>query len=170
MIFTWVILILLALGVFSGYRRGFVAVLMSLIAYIVAWLVAMLLSQPVAQFLYQTFSSNHDSTILVPHLLSGLVFLVLFSVVYGIVRRIGRSLNLITKLPVIHLANALLGAAINFVVRYLLIFLTLNILLLFPSEWIHSQYANSQISQSIVKDTPIMSKQIIQNWQDRQVN
>ncbi|WP_369404686.1 CvpA family protein [Secundilactobacillus odoratitofui] len=85
------------------------------------------------------------------------------------VRHVGRDLNLITRLPLIHSVNALLGAATSFIVRYLLIFLILNILLLFPSQWVQQQYQVSSIAQSIVKKTPVMSKQLMKQWQAQQV-
>ncbi|GAX08890.1 colicin V production protein [Secundilactobacillus silagincola] len=165
MIFTWGIIIILALGLISGYQRGFVAVVISLLAYIVAWVVATIFSQTLANFLFHAFTSSNSVTVPVPRMLSGLVFFVLFSFAYSVIRRIGRDLNLITRLPLIHSVNALIGAALNFIVRYLLIFLVLNILLLFPNEWIQSQYQASPVAQNIVKNTPVMSKQLIQSWQ-----
>ncbi|WP_173021248.1 CvpA family protein [Secundilactobacillus folii] len=170
MIFSIVILIILLLGIISGFRRGFVGVVMSLLAYIIAWIVAALFSQPVAKFLFQAFTSNHNVLVVVPRLLSGIVFFVLFSIAYGIVRRIGRDINMVTKLPVIHSVNALLGAAINLIVRYLLIFLVLNVLILFPSEWIQEQYQASPVAQTMVKKTPIMTKILLRDWQEKQVN
>lgn len=165
MIFTWGIIIILALGLISGYQRGFVSVVMSLLAYVVAWIIATVFSQTLAEFLFHAFTSANSAAVPIPRMLSGIVFLVLFSLSYSVVRHIGRDLNLITRLPVIHSFNALIGAALNFVVRYLLIFLVLNILLLFPNQWVRSQYQASPVSQNIVKNTPVMSKQLIQSWQ-----
>lgn len=165
MVFTWGIIIILALGVISGYQRGFVSVVMSLLAYIVAWLIATIFSQTLAEFLFHAFTSSSSVAVPIPRMLSGVVFLVLFSISYSVVRRIGRDLNLITRLPVIHSVNALVGAAINFIVRYLLLFLVLNILLLFPNQWIQTQYQTSPVAQNIVKNTPVMSKQLLQSWQ-----
>ncbi|MCH5462120.1 CvpA family protein [Lactobacillus sp. LC28-10] len=165
MVFTWGIIIILALGLISGYRRGFVSVVMSLLAYIVAWLIATIFSQTLAEFLFQSVTSTNSSAIATPRMLSGVVFFILFGLAYSIVRHIGRKLNLITRLPLIHSVNALVGAALNFIVRYLLIFLVLNLLLLFSNQWIKTQYQNSPIAQDIVKNTPVMSKQLIQSWQ-----
>ncbi|GAX01022.1 CvpA family protein [Secundilactobacillus silagei] len=164
MVFTWGIIIILALGLISGYRRGFVSVLMSLIAYILAWIVAAIFSQTLAQFLFHTFTSV-NTAVPMPRMLSGIVFTVLFGLTYSVIRHLGRDLNLITRLPVIHTVNALAGAAINFIVRYLLLFLVLNILLLFPNQWIQTQYQTSPVAQKIVKKTPVMSKQLIRTWQ-----
>lgn len=170
MVFTWGIIIILALGLISGYQRGFVSVVMSLLAYIVAWLIATIFSQTLAEFLFHAFTSSNSSAVPIPRMLSGVVFFVLFSVAYSVVRRVGRDLNLITRLPLIHSVNALVGAALNFIVRYLLIFLVLNLLLLFPNQWIHVQYQNSPVAQNIVKKTPVMSKQLISSWQQHQDN
>lgn len=169
MIFTWGIIIILALGLISGYRSGFVTVVMSLLAYIIAWLLATVFSQKLAEILFSTFTSVNTSTVAMPRMLTGTVFFVLFSICYTLVRHVGRDLNLITRLPLIHSVNALLGAATSFIVRYLLIFLILNILLLFPSQWVQQQYQVSSIAQSIVKKTPVMSKQLMKQWQAQQV-
>ncbi|GAX00350.1 CvpA family protein [Secundilactobacillus mixtipabuli] len=168
MIFSWGIIIILALGLMSGYRRGFVSVVMSLLAYIIAWLIATIFSQALAEFLFHAFTSSNSAMIPIPRMLSGGVFFVLFGLAYSIVRRIGRDMNMITRLPVIHSVNALVGAFLNFIVRYLLIFLVLNLLLLFPNQWIQTQYQDSPIAQNIVKNTPVMSKEFIQMWQSHQ--
>lgn len=166
MIFTWGIIIILALGLISGYRSGLVSVVFSLLAYILAWLLAMLLSDKLAEVLFNMFTSNtiaHAAS--TPHILTGSVFFVIFSICYTLIRHVGRDLNIITRLPIIHTANALLGAGVNFIVRYLLIFLILTVLTLFPNTWVQQQYHTSNIAQLIVKQTPVLSKQLLDKWQ-----
>ncbi|ANZ61662.1 hypothetical protein AYR62_03735 [Secundilactobacillus paracollinoides] len=167
MIYTWVIILILALGLISGYRSGFVTMLVRLVAYAIAWLLTMAFSDKLAQLLYSAVTNGSTaSTITVPRAFSGILFFVMFSVIYGIVRRIGSDLNIITRLPLIHQANALLGAAISFIIRYLFIFLVLNVLLLFSTTWTTSQYQNSSLAQTIVKKTPVVSGQLYRQWQD----
>lgn len=173
MIFTWLIIIILALGLIQGYHSGFVAVFIHLVAYVLAWIIAMLFANKLADVAYSLYTAKigtGSQFFTVPRALTGTIFFALFSVTYGIIRHIGKDLNMITKLPVVHLTNALLGAATSFLLRYLLIFLLLNVITLFPSTWIQHQYQTSVIAQQMVKQTPLMSKQLYRLWQDRSQN
>jgi uncharacterized membrane protein required for colicin V production len=71
---------------------------------------------------------------------------------------LGRALNAVVKLPVLHLGNQLLGSVIGVVAQYLIIFFVLNVLILFPINWFQTQYQDSGISQTIVKKTPVLSQ------------
>lgn len=171
MVYTLVIILILALGLISGYRHGFVIMLVRLVAYAIAWLLTMAFSDKIATWLYSAFTNGSTtSTVTVPRVFSGVLFFIMFSIIYAIVRRIGRDINMITRLPIIHQANALLGAVISLVIRYLFIFLVLNVLLLVPTTWTTAQYQNSSLAQTIVKKTPVVSEQLYQQWQDSQTS
>ncbi|MGF2386027.1 CvpA family protein, partial [Lentilactobacillus otakiensis] len=56
------------------------------------------------------------------------------------------------------------GGIADFIIKYLFIFILLNFLLMFPSQSIRDQYEQSDVSQWIVKKTPILSDEMIQIW------
>lgn len=57
---------------------------------------------------------------------NGIAFIVIFIIVLFLCRWITRRFNLITKLPVIHQLNAILGGLINFGLTYITIFFLIN--------------------------------------------
>jgi len=67
-------------------------------------------------------------------------------------------------LPVIHQVNSLAGGLINLVIRYVVIFLTLNLLILLPIQGFQNSYQASPVAQWIVKQTPVLSKQVFTWW------
>lgn len=87
-----------------------------------------------------------------------------FGFVWRIVRLLSDLLSPITRLPLLHQLNALLGAAADLLIKYLFIFILLNFLLMFPDQSIQEQYQQSDVSQWIVKKTPILSDKMIQIW------
>lgn len=88
----------------------------------------------------------------------------LFGIVWRIVRGLSNLLSPLTRLPIIHQLNSLLGGAADFIIKYLFIFIVLNFLLILPSQSIQDQYQQSPVSQWIVKKTPILSDKMIQIW------
>lgn len=165
MVFTIGIILILGFGLLSGLRRGFVVEILHLVGFVVATFVSVLYTTPVADFINgligQTSSAQSTSGII-----KWIVFVLLFGLVWQIVRLLRDIITPITKLPIIHQLNSLLGGVANLIIKYLVIFILLNILLIFPSQTIHEQYQDSSISQWIVKKTPLLSDKMIQIWDE----
>lgn len=99
-------ILLFALCVTSGWRRGFIKMLSGVIALVAASLLSSLLSGPLASLLAP------NSALTMP-MIQMLCSLVLFSVIYGLATALLRPLNLVAKLPVLKQCNSLLGFAIG---------------------------------------------------------
>lgn len=72
-----------------------------------------------------------------------------------------RRLNWFSKLPILGTIDRWVGALLNFLVIYLLIYILLVVFQLYPAEWWQLQFANSEIAQLIIKNTPTWARLIV---------
>ncbi|GEO65959.1 CvpA family protein [Levilactobacillus spicheri] len=166
------ILLVLWLGFHRGYRRGLVLQVLLTVGYLAVWLVARLGARPLAsglgQFVGNLSLDSSVSTVAASQsssfFLNGLAFSAILTVGYFVVRRVAYGLNRVTWLPVIHQVNSLAGGLINLAIRYLIIFLILNLLILLPSTSFQRTYQSSTVAQWVVKQTPVLSKQVMHWW------
>lgn len=166
MILSIIVAVLLALGAVYGYQTGLVLQLVRLISVGLSWIAAILTCAPVTTFIYTIGQNQQTTGQTPPRVMTIIIFAILFFLVNTLLWRLGRTLNLVTKLPVIHLLNGLLGAVVGLIIRYLIIFIALNIFILIPNDWVQSQYQASQLSQTIVTKTPVISQQLLHQWQN----
>ncbi|WP_125573465.1 CvpA family protein [Levilactobacillus huananensis] len=167
-----IIIVLLVLGFHRGYRRGLLRQILNTIGYFVVWIVARLLSRPLAAGIGKFVGDlSLDSSASVAtasqsssFFLNGLAFSAILTVGFFIVHRIIEMVNKATKLPVIHQVNGLGGGLINLVVRYVVIFLVLNLLILLPMTTFQNSYQASPVAQWIVKETPLLSERLVHWW------
>lgn len=164
--------VLLAWGFYRGFHRGLVLQFCLTVGYLVVWLAARFGARPLAEGLSQFVGNlSLDSSLSLVtasqsshFFLNGLAFSAILTVGYFLVRRIARGLNRITWLPVIHQVNSLVGGLINVMIRYVIIFLALNLLILLPVTSFQTAYQASDVAQWIVKKTPGLSHQIYDWW------
>lgn len=172
MILSLIIISLLILGFRRGYRRGLLRQILNTIGYFVVWIAARLLSRPLATGIGQFVGNlSLDSSASVTtasqsssFFLNGLAFSAILTVGFFIVHRIIETVNRATKLPVIHQVNGLGGGLINLLVRYVVIFLVLNLLILLPMTTFQNSYQASPVAQWIVKETPLLSERLVHWW------
>ncbi|KRN06067.1 hypothetical protein FD15_GL001253 [Liquorilactobacillus sucicola DSM 21376 = JCM 15457] len=89
----------------------------------------------------------------------------LIIIVGGIIfSSVARKLNLITRLPVISQLNAIAGGILSLVISYLLIFATLLILAGWPAENVNRSVKQSSLAMFILKETPVISQNLYQNY------
>lgn len=166
------IVLILWFGFHRGYRRGLVLQVLTTVGYLLVWLVARLGAQPLASGLGQfvgDLSLNHSASVVTASqsssfFLNGIAFSAILTVGYFVVRRVSYALNKVTWLPVIHQVNSLAGGLINLVIRYIIIFLLLNLLILLPIKGFQQSYQASPVAQWIVKQTPVLSKNLVNWW------
>jgi uncharacterized membrane protein required for colicin V production len=125
---TWpdiVIAAIAVLGAYKGYRSGFIEELTGIIALVAAI---------VAGFTYSGFWDGGVESI--SHLGPGSAHVVgmlaFAAVIYAIVTLAGLILNRIASLPIIGIANAILGAFVVFVKAMVFVWAILYIALFFP--------------------------------------
>jgi len=166
------ILLILGFGFHRGYRRGLVLQVLTTVGYLIVWLIARVGARPLATGLGQfvgSLSLNSSASAVTASqsssfFLNGIAFSAILTVGYFVVRRVSYVLNKVTWLPVIHQVNSLAGGLINLVIRYVIIFLILNLLILLPNTSFQQSYHASPVAQWIVKQTPVLSKQVLQWW------
>lgn len=163
MVFSIGIILILIFGFLHGLSKGFVAEVLSLIGFVLATFVSIIGTSPIADVINNAIlqgSDNETAQVIV----KWVIFVLLFGIVWRIVRGLSNLLSPLTRLPIIHQLNSLLGGAADFIIKYLFIFIVLNFLLILPSQSIQDQYQQSPVSQWIVKKTPILSDKMIQIW------
>ncbi|CAJ1228554.1 CvpA family protein [Levilactobacillus zymae] len=166
------IVLILAWGFYRGFHRGLVLQLLLTVGYLVVWIAARFGAKPLASGLSQFFGnlSLNSSVSAVTasqssaFFLNGLAFSAILTVGYFVVRRVSYGLNKVTWLPVIHQVNSLAGGLINLAIRYVIIFLLLNLLILLPIDSFQATYKTSTVAQWVVKETPVLSHQVYQWW------
>ncbi|GHP12633.1 bacteriocin transporter [Lentilactobacillus fungorum] len=163
MIFNIGICLILVIGFLRGFHRGLVVALFNLVGWLAATVSAILFTAPLVDFVLQ-IDPNWSPNATIRLIIKWLAFLLIFITISSLVRIVRDLIRPVTKLPLISQANAILGALMNLISHYLLIFILLNFLLLLPSQTIQQQYDQSTLSQWIVKQTPGLSNKMIQIW------
>ena len=163
MVLTIGIIGILIFGFFRGLHRGFVNEILSLIGFLAATIVSIAFTSPIADFINHAIFQNGGNQS-AQMIIKWFIFAMLFGFVWRMVHLLGDLLSPITRLPLLHQLNALLGGASDLLIKYLFIFILLNFLVMFPDQSIREQYQQSVISQWIVKKTPILSDKMIQIW------
>ena len=177
MIMSIAIIIILALGIYGGARRGLVLQLVMTIGYAVSYVVAaqyykmlgshleLLIPYPAAsegsqfQFYNQAIGFSLDHAFY-----NGIAFLLILFIGWLITRFIGGLLNSLTFIPVLKQVNTIGGALLAFLVTYVGLFLVLTVLTMLPIDSIQSAFGHSRVAQMIVENTPVFSKQIYNWW------
>ena len=169
-----ILLILLALSLAIGAKRGFVVQVVHLLSYLVALVVAFIYYKPLAQKFvlwipYPGFSEDTTMTLVLDSLdidrtfYRVFAFAIIFFVVKIALQIIGSMFDFLAHLPVLSSLNYVLGAILGFVEAYLLLFIALYVLALVPLEGIQSFTDSSFITKLMLEHTPIISG-MFQNW------
>lgn len=174
MILDIIILLLLVGGLISGYRAGLITQSVRIISLILAFVVAIYYFQATANMAINLAKKlGLTPGIQWLYVADIIAFVLLFAMTHAVYLMLGSYLNELAKIPGFHLGNALLGSLIGAVTQYLIVFFVLNCLIAFPISWVQTQYRSSQLSQWIVKETPVLSKHVtksaIQSENDRTV-
>ncbi|MBD5806422.1 CvpA family protein [Lactobacillus sp. 0.1XD8-4] len=160
---TFIILILIGCFV-NGHRRGLLTMVLMLGTYIIAWLVARQGTQLVGSWLKSLLPSIGDEATFSANLLAdvnsnlffynGIAFMIIFTIVSILCHWGIRQLNWIKKIPVIGTVDKLAGGVISFLIGYLIIFVVLIVMQLWPAGWWQMQMATSELAQLIINQTP----------------
>lgn len=167
MILTVAIVIALILGFRHGYHRGLLRMLLSIVGYIVALMIARAATATIGATLANFFPilSDTGNTTQISDVNAffyrGIAFMLVFGLVLGVCRWLIRRLNILTKVPIIHQANAMAGGMISLALVYLTIFIILVVLQVWPGTGWQTQLNQSVVAQWIIDKTPIISQQFM---------
>ncbi|MEI5995548.1 CvpA family protein [Candidatus Enterococcus mansonii] len=179
---TLLILLLLAIGFYTGARRGLILQALYTFGYLCSYLVAKNYYKSLASHLelYIPYPSPTAETKLVffkqeltldldQAFYGAVAFLLILIAGWLIVRLLAIFAHGLVFVPVLKQANWLAGGFISFLVIYIGIFLVLSTLSMLPVDAIQNQFKNSGFARFIVQDTPIFSKQIYHLWIEQMI-
>lgn len=160
---TLVIILLLILAFRYGWKRGLLMTLLNMAGYIIVFLLAIFLTKPFGKelsFIFPTLWKNYT----VQEMFCNMLAFWIIAIVGGIAYRIlARTVNGITKLPLISQINALAGAFLSTLLMYVVIFFALLFMVVWPSSNVKASIQESTVAEWILQKTPILSYQMIED-------
>lgn len=179
MLLTLIIIILLLISLYSGFRRGLVLQLVLTIGYAISFFFALQYYQQVSGLVEMMVpypspvSANENPFVLYGQefifsldqgFYNGVAFIGILILGWIITRFIGGILNFLTEIPVVKQLNQIGGAIVGFIVQYVGIFLILFLLSMVPMQIIQNQFESSLLARSIVAKTPKLSTDLYDWW------
>lgn len=177
---TLLILLILFVGAYAGYKNGIILQLLKTIGYVIVFIFALDNYRMLSGYLYllvpystpfapaenpylfydESFMFSLDISYY--HILS---FLVLFTVGWLLVRFLVKLISYtVNQLRVPEPLNGIGGAILGFIVNYLGVFIVLFFLTTIPFDFIQNQMANSFVAENMVTSTPIVSNSAYQRF------
>lgn len=169
------ILFIFVIGFFIGLKRGLILQIIHLTGFIIAFILAATYYDNLAPklTLWIPYPNLGNGTpfefILDGHNVEqayyrAIAFAGIFFAVKIFLQIIGAMLDFIAHIPILKQLNIWAGGILGLIEVYLLTFIILYILALFPIEFIQAPLNDSAFAQAIVNHTPIFSKQIKEMW------
>lgn len=177
---TLLILLILFVGLYSGYKNGVILQLVKAIGYVVAFTFAFDYYEWVSEYLYLLIpyptpfapESNpyyfYDENLMFSldtsyyHLIS---FLLIFVVGWVIVRVLAQLLSYtIEKIRVPEPFNGMGGAVIGVIINYIVIFYFLFLASLVPLDLIQDRLTDSSLAKTMLTSTPNLSESTYQRF------
>lgn len=175
MIIDIIIFSLCLLGIYRGYKQGFLRKLFSIISIFVGYFLSVIFSSRLslifAEFIPindNAVVSKFNATLTNLDIPSGyhkfIAFITIFFIVQIVIKMIANGFGIFTKLPVINTANKLLGAILGFLQIYIVIFIIIYLIYILPiSSNIQIYFLNATFPNIIFEQTPILSDLILKN-------
>lgn len=174
---TLLIIILLAIGFYSGYRRGFTLQIVYSIGYAAAFWVAQNYYKALApnlELLIPYPSATPDTKLvffdseitfeLDQAFYAACAFMILLFAGWLVTRFVAIFAHKLMFLPILKQANSLAGGILSVVIVYIGIFLVLSIVSMIPMTFIQNMLESSSLARFIVEQTPVLSKLIYDLW------
>ncbi|AEO03310.1 CvpA family protein [Listeria monocytogenes] len=169
MILNAIILILLVCGFFAGFRTGLIKQLILLLGYILAFFISYTYYEDLAPHLtfipYPGSDTADGLSIILQELRTEtayynvLGFAIIFIVAIIVVHMLASLVGGLTKIPVLRQINGLLAAVFGVIKSYLIIFVVLFIMAIYPANWSENLIDSSTVAQWMLENTPILSEQ-----------
>ena len=156
MILTTIILVILLGCWINGRQNGFMAIIIHTATYFIGWLLARVGSRPLGMALSSILPSITNQQ-------NGIAFMLIFYGVTFLSRWLLKRLRFLKKVPVVGTANRWLGGLLDVLVGYLIIFMLLVILQVWPGECWQNQLAQSGLAQWMITQTPLLASEAI-HW------
>lgn len=164
---TLIIVLLLILAFRFGLKRGLLMTLLSVAGYVIVFLLAIFLAKPMGTALATMMPALWKNSIFSGMFYNVLAFWIIAIVGSIIYRFLARTVNGITKLPLISQVNAFAGATLSTILMYVVIFFALLLMAAWPSQNVRATVQQSTVAEWILKKTPVISQQIMNNYNDQ---
>ena len=171
---TFVIILILCLAFYTGYRRGFVRELVYTLGYTISFIFAwqtyqtvgnaltMWVPYPVAELDQQM--ALYTTTDLSRVYYDGLGFLVAFLIGWLLVRLVGGLLYKLTDKFNAHLLNRLVGGIVNFCLSYVFLVCLLTVVSVIPIDALQKTLSNQPLINQMITKTPVLSEKLQNEW------
>lgn len=172
-----IILILLALGVFSGARRGLVVQLVHTVGLIVSMMLAMMYHTALAKVLdtvipYPTSTTASDLNLynimrtvqFDKTFYNAIAFVLILFIGWLVTRLLAAMLTQLAKIPVLKQVNALGGGVLGFLCHWIGLFFVLSLLSTMPIDMVQKMFTDHSVATFIVKQTPVLSQYVLDAW------
>lgn len=179
MLLTLIILVLLLLSLYSGFKRGLILQLVLTIGYAISFYFALEYYHQISDLVemmvpYPSPGSSETSPFVLygkefifnldQGFYNGVAFIGILFIGWIITRFVGGLLNFLTEIPVLKQVNAIGGAIVGFIVEYVGVFLILFLLSTIPIQMIQNQFESSVLARTIVSETPELSTDLYNWW------
>ena len=167
---TIIVLIILALGFYSGYKSGLVMQIVRYLGYIVTYILATQYFDTLSKWVSMVVPfpavkpnselamySEAQTFLLDTTFYKLLTFFIIWLLGWLLTNVLSMIFTKVTYYSVLNLANRLIGGLLNFLVIYFIVFMVLYLLSLVPVEFIQQQFVNNPLIFWIVDSTPILS-------------
>lgn len=174
---TIVIIIALAVGFYTGFRRGLVLQSIRLLGYIITFVLATRYFEPLSRFVEMVipFPSVQPDTTLTFYdeaasfLIDAAFYRVVTFILIGIIgwlltNFLSILFSRVMYFDFLNQMDAIGGGVINLLITYVILFLFLFVLSLVPIEFIQQQFVDNPIAYSIVSNTPFLSNFAAETW------
>ncbi|WP_101844557.1 CvpA family protein [Halobacillus sp. Marseille-P3879] len=169
------ILIILLLGIFTGFKRGFILQLFHLIGFVAAFVVGVLYYDDLAPKLvlwipYPDLPEDSTWAVFLENLpletgfYNAIAFVIIFIGVKIILQIVASMLDFVADLPILSSINGLLGGILGFVQRYVMVFILLYLAALIPAASVQNAIDGSFLAQLIIENTPVLSARLQDLW------
>jgi uncharacterized membrane protein required for colicin V production len=170
-----VLLLILVIGFFVGFRRGIVLQVVYLTGFIISFIVAYLYFEQLAPHLklwipYPSLPDDSTLSLFLEAFQSestfyrAIAFALLFFATKIIMQIIGSMLDFLADLPFVSSINGWLGGFLGLIEVYLILFFILYIGALTPVTIVQDIINDSSVAKGIVENTPVFSAKIKELW------
>lgn len=171
MILTTLIILILIGCFINGHRRGLLMMALYTGTYLVSWMIAKWGARALGGGLSSLLpdvsqSAAYSTTVLKAvdnnaFFYNGIAFLVIFTLVSTLCHWGIGKLRWIKRLPIIGTFDRLAGGILFLIIGYVVIYVALVVLQLWPDGWWQMQLANSGLAQFMINQTPALAQLVI---------
>lgn len=174
---TIIIIFILALAFYNGYRQGMVMQLIRLVGYVITFIIAlmnfdkftktieMLVPFPAIYSSTNFTLYNEELRLYIDQAFYNVITVILIMIIGFIITQIvSVFFSKLSYMPTFENFNGIIGGLINVFVTYFGIFIFLFTCSLLPIEWVQQQFVDNPFIYWIVSYTPLLSDFAVNTW------